>query len=514
MESTTATGTPVQKKVILVIRDGWGFRASSEHNALKEVPTPNTDKLMANYPNTLLKCSGKSVGLPQGYQGNSEVGHMTIGSGRIIFQSLERINEAIEKKDFFKNKEFLGAVENAKKNKSTLHLIGLVQEEGVHSHLNHLLALIDLCKQQKFRDVKIHVITDGRDAPVTKSLEYIAKINKKLKEVGFGEISTISGRFYSMDRDKRWERTRQAYECIVQGKTAIEFEDALDTIKQSHAEGKTDEFIIPRKRKGFIGVKEKDSFIFFNFRTDRTRQLTQAIVENKFEGWIRKPLNVFYVAMTQFYSPMNAKVAFHDISLNNLLGEVVAKAGLAQLRISETEKYAHVTFFFNGQKEEPFKGEERILIPSPKVSTYDLKPEMSVYEVTEKLVSAIATEKYSLIVTNLVNGDMVGHTGNVEAIHKAVIAVDDCVGKLAEEGLKHGYTLLVFADHGNAEDQTIKWSTSHTLNDVPLVVVSNDSKLKKVKLKQGKGLSDIAPTVLALLGIEKPKEMTGENILS
>jgi 2,3-bisphosphoglycerate-independent phosphoglycerate mutase len=458
------------------------------------------------------------VGLPAGYQGNSEVGHMTIGSGRIIFQSLEKINHAIKTGEFFKNTEFLGAIENAKKNKTTLHMIGLIQEEGVHSHLNHLFALLDLCKQQNFKNVKIHAITDGRDAPPTKSLEYVQKLESKIKETGVGEIASISGRFYTMDRDKRWERTQQAYECLVLGKTSVEFTSAIETIKQSHAENVTDEFIVPRKNKNYSGIRENDSVIFFNFRTDRTRQLTMAIVEDKFEGdgvngWVRKPLKVFYVAMTQFYTPMNAKVAFPDISLKNLLGEVVAQANLKQLRISETEKYAHVTFFFNGQIESPFNGEDRILVQSPKVATYDLKPEMSVYEVSEKLVSQINSKKYDLIVTNLVNGDMVGHTGKEDAIHKAIKAVDECVGEIAKAGLANGYTLLIFADHGNAEDKSEEWSTSHTINPVPLILVSNDEKLKNAKLKEGKGLEDIAPTVLDIFEIKKPAEMSGESIL-
>ncbi|MFA6269475.1 MAG: 2,3-bisphosphoglycerate-independent phosphoglycerate mutase, partial [archaeon] len=376
-------------KVILVIRDGWGYRKESKENSILESKTPVTNKLMKEYPNTLLHCSGLAVGLPKGFQGNSEVGHMTIGSGRIIFQSLAKIDASIQDKSFFKNEAFLSTINNAKKNNSALHLIGLIQVEGVHAHLNHLLALLDLCKKEKFTNVKIHAITDGRDSPVTDSLKNIKIVEDKLKEIGFGEISTISGRFYAMDRDKRWERTEQAYDCIVKAESKIEFTNPIKTIKESHAQNVTDEFIVPRKRKGYTGIKENDSIIFFNFRTDRTRQLTQAIVESKFEGWERKPLKVFYVAMTQFYTPMNAHVAFTDVSLDNLLGKVVADAGKKQLRISETEKYAHVTFFFNGQQETPNRGEERILVQSPKVATYDLKPEMSVYEVTEKLVEEI-----------------------------------------------------------------------------------------------------------------------------
>lgn len=500
-------------KVILVIRDGWGKRNAHNHNAIYEASTPNTDMLMKKYPNVLITTNGMEVGLPEGYQGNSEVGHMTIGSGRVIFQSLARINKSIKDQAFFKMPEFNEAIENCKKNKSHLHLIGLLQVEGVHAHINHLFALLDLCKKQNFKDVYVHIITDGRDAPVKDSLKHVKKLLDKFKEIGFGKIATLSGRYYTMDRDKRWDRTKKAYDCVVNGDTDEEFDDIIKQIKSCHETDETDEFIIPRKLGGYEGVKKGDSFIFYNFRTDRPRQLTMAIVEKEFEGWERKPTDVFYVTMTQYYSPMNAKSAFKDQSFDNLLGEVVSNEGLKQLRISETEKYAHVTFFFNGQIEEPNKGEERVLIKSPRVATYDLKPEMGVYEITNTLIDKIRANKYGFIVTNLVNGDMVGHTGIIKAIHKAVSAVDACIGKIVEAGIENDYTLLIFADHGNAEDQTAKWRTSHTLNKVPFVLVSGDDLLKNVQLKLHMGLKDIAPTVLELLGIKKPKEMTGESII-
>jgi 2,3-bisphosphoglycerate-independent phosphoglycerate mutase len=501
-----------KQKVILVIRDGWGYRKNCKNNAICQTPTPITDNLMKNHPHTLINASGKAVGLPKNYQGNSEVGHMTIGSGRIILQSLSRINKSIKSKEFFNNQEFLAAINNCKENKSKLHLIGLLQSEGVHSHEKHLFALLDLCKQQDFKDVYIHVITDGRDSPVTASLKHIKKLQKKLKKLEFGKIVTVSGRYFAMDRDKRWQRTKKAYDCIVNAK-AIQFSDLLSKIKTLHKNKETDEFIVPEKHRTYSGVKDNDSIIFFNFRTDRPRQLTKAIVEDDFSAFSRKKKSVYFVAMTQFYTPMNAHVAFKEIKLDNLLGEVVSQNKLKQLRISETEKYAHVTFFFNGQIEKPFPYEDRILINSPKVATYDLKPEMSVYEITNKLVNNINKNKYDFIVTNLVNGDMVGHTGNVEAIKKAVAAVDDCLGKIVSAGLKHDYTLLVFADHGNAEDQTLKWRTSHTINPVPFIVVSNDEDLKNCKLRKNAGLSDIAPTALQLLDIDKPVDMTGESIL-
>jgi 2,3-bisphosphoglycerate-independent phosphoglycerate mutase len=499
-------------KVILIIRDGWGYRPDGKENAICETPTPVMDRLLHEYPHTLVETCGEAVGLPDGYQGNSEVGHMTIGSGRIIFQSLARINKAIREGEFFRLSPFLEAIENCRRNKTSLHIIGLIQVEGVHSHLDHLFALLDLCKQQNFHDIYVHAITDGRDSPVTDSIKNLGALQKKLDEIGFGRIATISGRFYAMDRDKRWERTRQAYGTIVLGK-GEEYTDALAQIKACHAAKEMDEFIVPRRIKGYAGIRQHDSVIFFNFRTDRTRQLTQAIIEAKFEGWERKPLDVTFVAMTQFYSGMNAKVAFEDQSLKNLLGEVVAQAKLRQLRISETEKYAHVTFFLNGQVEQAYDGEERTLIPSPKVQTYDLKPEMSVYEITEKLLDAIRDGKHDLIVTNLVNCDMVGHTGIPEAIRKAVACVDECTGRIIDEGARCGYTVLILADHGNAEDQTAEWRTSHTMNPVPLIIVSADSRLRHCHLKEGKGLRDVAPTVLQLLGIPKPAEMTGESII-
>lgn len=497
------------KPVILVIRDGWGYRKECKENSICETPTPNTDKLMEKYPHVLIDASGEAVGLPEGYQGNSEVGHMTIGSGRVIFQSLARINKSIKDGDFFNIPEFIEAIKNCKENNTKLHIIGLLQVEGVHAHKDHLFALLDLCKKENFKDVLVHVITDGRDAPVKASIKHVEDLKLKLKDLGFGEIATVSGRYYTMDRDKRWDRTKKAYDCIVKGESEIEFNDSIQTIKKSHSEDQTDEFIIPRKREGYQGVKDQDSFIFFNFRTDRTRQLTKAIVEKDFQDFETEKLDVYFVAMTQYYEPMNAEVAFKEIEIDNLLGEVISRAGMKQLRISETEKYAHVTFFFNGQKEKPFENEERILIHSPKVATYDLKPEMSVYEITEKLVEQIKSKKHEFIVTNLVNGDMVGHTGIVDAIHKAIAAVDECVGKIVEAGRENGYDLLIFADHGNAEDQTSEWRTSHTTNKVPFIAVSD----KKYELKEGKGLKDIAPTVLKILDLEKPEEMTGESII-
>jgi len=501
-------------KVILIIRDGWGYRSSKKQNATKQVPTPNTSRLMKNYPNVLINASGEAVGLPKNYQGNSEVGHMSIGSGRIIWQSIMRINKSIQDKSFFKNKAFLEAIANCKKNHSKLHIMGLLQSEGVHSHETHLYALLELCKKQKFGDVYVHVFTDGRDAPVHNALKHIKKLEKVMTKLKVGKIMTVTGRYYAMDRDKRWDRTKKAYDAIINSKTSNEnyFENVLKQMPKWYKK-ESDEFLVPKIKKGYEGVKKNHSMILFNFRTDRPRQLTKAIVEKKFEGWKRQPLKVFYVGMTPYYKPMNAHVAFQDLKIENRLGQIISKNNLKQLRISETEKYAHVTFFFNGQVEKPDKGESRILIHSPKVATYDLQPEMSAYKIADALVKEINSKKHDFIVVNLVNGDMVGHTGIIKACHKAVKVVDECLGRIVDAGLENNYTSLVFADHGNIEDQTPKWRTSHTINPVPFIVVSNDPKLKKCKLRKGAGLSDIAPTALKLIGLKVPKEITGKSIV-
>ncbi len=508
----------MNKKVIMVVRDWRWQRDEKEQNAIHDANTQITDNLMAQYPNTLLDTCGESVWLPEGYQGNSEVWHMTIGSWRILFQSFVKINKSIEDGEFFTIPEFLKAIDNCKENNSKLHLIGLIQTQGVHAHLDHLYALLELCKRQDFKDVYIHAITDGRDAPSMEWLKNLKDLETKIQEIGVGEIATVSWRFFTMDRDNRRERTQRGYEAIVDAKVSpdekadvpVEFDSVDAMVQACYDQQETDEFIAPRIKKWYEGMQDKDSAIFFNFRTDRTRQLTKAIVEDTFDGFERKKKDIHYVAMTQFYEGMPADVAFKEQSLDNLLGEVVAKEWRKQLRISETEKYAHVTFFFNGQDEKPNDNEDRILIPSPRVETYDLKPEMSVYEITEELTKKIESELYDLIITNLVNGDMVGHTGNPEAIKKALEAVDACVWKIVEKGLEHNYTTIITADHGNAEDQTDERRTSHTMNKVPCIIVSDD---KELKLKEGKWLQDLAPTVLDLMGIEKPEEMTGESII-
>lgn len=497
--------------VILIIRDGWGYRTNKSHNFIAQANVKNNDRYLKEYPHGLLNCSGPAVGLPKGFQGNSEVGHITIGSGRIIFQTMMRIDQAIRTGEFFKNKNLIGAIDNCKKHKTSLHLIGLLQDQGVHSHINHLFALLDLCARHNFHNVLIHALTDGRDAPTTESLRHLKALEKKLKSLGFGKIVTISGRYYAMDRDKRWNRTKVAYDCIALGRGET-FSSPAAYIKAAHAQGIGDEFIKPGQMKDYSGFKNNDGVIFFNFRTDRPRQLTQAIVENKFSGFKRKKPNVKFVAMTEYYRPMSAKAAFPDVALKNLLGEVLAAHQYKQLRISETEKYAHVTFFFNGQKEKANPGEDRILIKSPRVATYDLKPEMSAPLIGKRLVAELKKKKYDLAVVNLVNGDMVGHTGKATAIIKGLEAVDKAMGEIVETGLANGYTSIIFADHGNAEDKSTKFATSHTINPVPVMIVSSSKALRSIRIKKNVGLQDIAPTALKIMGLKKPKEMEGQAI--
>ena len=502
-----------KQSVILIIRDGWGYRKEKKNNIIAQANIPWDDSFKTKYEHGLLDTSGRAVGLPDNYQGNSEVGHMTLGSGRIILQSLVKINDSIESGDFFKNKSFIKAIKDCQKDNKTLHLLGLIQTQGVHSHLNHLFALLDLCAKYKFKNVLIHLITDGRDAPPTESLKHLRSLEKKIKTLGIGKIVSVSGRYYAMDRDKRYQRTELAYNCISSGIAPI-FLKISDYIKKSHNNNIGDEFIKPAKLKGYKGLEEGDSLIFFNFRTDRPRQLTQALIEKNFSGFNRKNFTkISLISMTEYYHPFSGEVAFKNEILNNLLGEVIANNGFKQLRISETEKYAHVTFFFNGQREKGYRNEERILIPSPKVPTYDLKPEMSAPEISLRLQKEIAKEKFDLIIVNLVNCDMVGHTANKKSIKIAVEAVDKAMGEIVTSGLEHNYTSIVLSDHGNAEDKSKKFMTSHTTNPVPVIIISNDKKITNLKIKKGKGLKDIAPTILKILKIKKPTEMSGESII-
>jgi 2,3-bisphosphoglycerate-independent phosphoglycerate mutase len=498
------------KPVVLLIRDGWGYREQTDLNAPIQGNTKFTDYLMGKYPHTLLGAAGTYVGLLDGYQGNSEVGHMTIGAGKIFFQSLVRINKDINNGTFFENKKIVEAIENCKKNNSILHLCGLLQKEGVHSHIDHCFAILELCKRHNFNNVYIHVITDGRDSPVKNSIKNLRKLLDKIKVLELGEIASISGRYYAMDRDKRWDRTKKAYDVIALG-NGNSFKDPIKYLEESYNSNITDEFIIPKKASCYSGINKNDSFIFFNFRSDRPRQITQAIIENDFEGFNRKALDVKFYTMTEYYKSdcNNLNIIYESELPKNTLGEVISENNINQLRISETEKYAHVTFFFNGQNEKPFPLEDRILIPSPKIPTYDLKPEMSVYEIKDRLIEEIDKDIYQFIVVNLVNGDMVGHTGSWEAVLKAVESVDKSVEEIVNKVLEKDGHILIFGDHGNCEDMTEKWRTSHTTNKVPLIFVSNNPN---IKLKDNFGLKDIAPTVLKILDIDKPEEMSGESI--
>lgn len=500
------------KPVVLVIMDGWGIAKKGKCNAISRANTENFDYFWKNYPHTTLKAHGEFVGLPKGCQGSSEVGHLNIGAGRVVFQSLGRINKGIKEKSFFRNSAFLSAIKNCKRKKSSLHLMGLVQDEGVHSHQEHLFALLELCRKEGLKNVFVHFFADGRDTPPKSALKFLKVLEGRMRKLKTGKIAIVCGRYYAMDRDNRWERIKKAYEAIVEGR-GIPAASAKAAIIASYKKRETDEFIRPTVIGNFSGVKNNDSVIFFNYRADRARQLTKAFVEKNFKGFSRKKINVIYVCMTQYYKGVPAEIAFPERHMKNILGEIISKKGISQLRISETEKYAHVTYFFNGEIEKPFKGEHRILIPSPKVATYDLKPEMRALDISKRLAREIDKEKYGFVACNLVNCDMVGHTGKIKAIIKGVGAVDNGLGIIWNSVKKKKGVLLVTADHGNAERKCGATRTAHTLNEVPFVLVSDDKKLKNAKLGKG-ALKDIAPTVLEILDIKKPKEMGGKSLIA
>ena len=509
-----------KKLTMLMILDGFGSNSEEEGNAIKKANTPNIDTLMKTYPITKISASGLAVGLPEGQMGNSEVGHTNIGAGRVVYQELTRITKAIEDGDFFSNEELINAIENCKKNNSKLHILGLVSDGGVHSHIRHLYGLLELAKRRDFEDVYVHCFLDGRDTPPASAENYIIELEDKMKEKGVGKIASISGRFYSMDRDKRWERVKKAYDAICRGE-GVKSGNAVHAIENSYQKEVFDEFVEPTVITGTDGetpiatIEDNDSVIFFNFRPDRARQLTRAIVDPNFDGFETKKMNTYFVCFTSYDETMpNVHIAFKKQQIKNTLGEIISNHNMTQLRIAETEKYAHVTFFFNGGEEKQYKGEDRILIPSPKVETYDMKPEMSAYEVTEKVVDAIESGKYNCIILNYANPDMVGHTGNLDAAIKAVEAVDECVGKVVKAIKDKKANLLITADHGNAE-QMIDYTTgephtAHTTNLVPLILVTEK---ENQKLKSNGKLADLAPTILDLMNLEKPEEMTGESLL-
>ncbi len=503
----------MKKPVVLAILDGFGETKKEEGNAVKAANTKTLDAIVREYPTAMLEASGAFVGLPQGQIGNSEVGHTNIGAGRIVYQNLARINNAIEDKTFFKNEAFLDVINNCKKNSSALHLLGLLSDGGVHSHLNHLYALLELAKKEGLDEVYIDVFTDGRDVSPNSAVSFIKQLVEKTKEIGVGKIATISGRYYAMDRDNRWDRVKKAYDAIVNGVGKFE-ENPIKVVEDSYKEGVTDEFIVPCVCLKGVALKENDGIIFFNFRPDRARQITKALTFKDFDGFEREKgyFKVFFVCMTRYDETFrDVLIAYDAVELKNTFGEYISKKGLKQLRIAETEKYAHVTFFFNGGKEEKFLNEDRILIKSPAVATYDLKPEMSAFEVCREVVLKIESLEYDVIILNFANCDMVGHTGVFDACVKAVETVDRCVSDILKAVKKVGGVLIITADHGNAEemiDSNGGVLTSHTTNPVIFSVLFHDCKLKE----KGR-LCDIAPTMLTILGLEKPQEMTGESLI-
>jgi len=504
----------MKNKVLLAIMDGWGVSDKCEHNAICESGSPNFNQIVAKYPHITIYADGEHVGLPDGQMGNSEVGHLNLGAGRVVYQELTRINKSIREGEFFENEALLAAVDHAKKNDSSLHFMGLVSDGGVHSAMGHLFALIDLAKKHNLEKVYVHAFLDGRDTPPQSSIIYLKEVEEKLAQEGLPKIATVSGRYYAMDRDNRWDRVEKAYDCLVLGE-GEKTDSAVKAVEDSYADSKNDEFVLPTIiGNGNSRIQDNDAVVFFNFRPDRAREISKAIALKNFVGFERKKVldNLFFVCFTQYDETFALPIAFPPHKLTNILGEVLDKNGIQQLRTAETEKYAHVTFFFNGGVEKPFETETRVLVNSPSVATYDLQPEMNAYEVRDKVLEALESDKYGFILVNFANPDMVGHTGIEEAAIKAVKTVDECIGQIVKKVEEKGYTMLLTADHGNAECMATdegKPFTAHTNNKVPLVLIN----AKADKLVADGALSDVAPTVLELMGIEKPKEMTGHSLI-
>lgn len=502
----------MKKPLILMILDGFGI-AGDKGNAIKAANKPNIDRLFSSNPVTQIGASGMDVGLPDGQMGNSEVGHTNIGAGRVVYQELTRITKSIQDGDFFQNEALCNAIDNAVKNGTALHIMGLLSDGGVHSHNTHLYGILELAKKKGLEKVYVHAFLDGRDVPPSSGKDYVAACVEEMKKIGVGQIATVMGRYYAMDRDNRWERVVKAYSAMVYGE-GVKCADPVEAVAVSYAEGVTDEFVVPTVIDGAAPIGAGDSMIFYNFRPDRAREITRTFVDPDFSGFERKkgffPLT--YVCMTQYDATMpNVQVAFKPQSLDNTFGEYISNKGLTQLRIAETEKYAHVTFFFNGGVEKTYGNEDRILVASPKVATYDLQPEMSAYEVADKCAEAIKSGKYDVIILNFANCDMVGHTGVFDAAVKAVEAVDACVGKVTDAIAEMGGVSLITADHGNAdkmfEDDGSPF-TAHTTNPVPFCVIGYPCQLR-----EGGKLADIAPTMLQILGLEQPEEMTGTSLI-
>ncbi|MDW7739157.1 MAG: 2,3-bisphosphoglycerate-independent phosphoglycerate mutase [Bacillota bacterium] len=506
------------KKIILIVLDGWGFSEESEGNAILQANTPQMDRFMSEYPWALLDAAGEAVGLPDGQMGNSEVGHLNLGAGRIVYQELTRISRCINSGDFFNNPVLIEAMQSAKNNESSLHLIGLVSDGGVHSHFDHLLALLEMAGRQKLQKVFVHAILDGRDTIPFGAKPFLEQLDKLGKEKGYGQIATVTGRYYAMDRDNRWDRIEKAYRAYVRGE-GISYYDPIEALEQAYERGEGDEFVQPSVILDSSGrprtlIHSEDSVIFFNFRPDRARQLSRTLIEADFSHFNRGdnfPLP-FFATMTEYNKQYNVPAAFITEDLRSTLGEVYASRNLAQMRIAETEKYAHVTFFFSGGREYPFPGEDRILVPSPGVATYDLMPEMSAPEVTSRIVETIKESKHPLIVANFANADMVGHSGKFNAAIKAVEAVDTGLGAVAAAGLPRGWNILICGDHGNAEqmrDKAGETLTAHSANPVPFLMLSPEEH----KLRDRGILADVAPTILELADLDVPSEMSGKSML-
>lgn len=502
----------------LIILDGFGLREEVQGNAVAQAHTPNFDRLWSSYPHTTLQASGEAVGLPPGQMGNSEVGHLNIGAGRIVYQDLTRLTKEMNEGGFYRNEAFRGAIHHVKKNQSSLHLYGLLSDGGVHSHMDHLFGLLDLAAQEKIDKVIIHAFLDGRDVSPDSGVHYLKKLQEKISACGVGQIATVQGRYYAMDRDRRWERTAKSYRAMVYGEGPTA-KDPVVAAKASYQQSIYDEFVQPTvivddQGKPVGKIKSGDAVIFFNFRPDRAIQISQAFTNEDFREFDRgpnRPENLYYVCMTHFSETVKGYVAYRPTDLDNTLGEVFTQHNLRQLRIAETEKYPHVTFFFSGGREEPFPGEERILIDSPKVATYDLMPEMSAYKITERLEKEIQAGKHDVLILNFANPDMVGHSGKLAPTVKAVEVVDECLGRVVDTLHEAGGVAFIIADHGNADmvlDSDNRPVTAHTLSPVPCIVTDPD-----LKLRDGGILADVAPTILELLSLPQPQEMTGRSLI-
>lgn len=507
----------MKKPYLLMILDGWGLAPPSDTNAISIAKTPNMDAFIKNYPHGQLNASGLFVGLPEGQMGNSEVGHLNIGSGRVVYQELTKINKAIFEKSFFLNEELNRAIDHAKNQGTSLHLMGLLSDGGVHSHIHHLFAILELCKEKGLDKVYVHAFLDGRDVSPTSGKDFLVELQEKMKELGVGEIATVMGRYYAMDRDNRWERVEHAYNAITKG-VGLPIEDPVKAVEDSYARDVTDEFVpamVVQKEGNPVAILgNNDAVLFFNFRPDRGRELTRALIEDNFDGFERiERIYPYYVTMTEYDKTFErVHIAYKPETFDNTLGAVVSAAGKTQLRIAETEKYPHVTFFFNGGQEVKFPGEDRILVHSPKVATYDLQPAMSAFEVKDKVVEAILSQKYDLIILNFANSDMVGHTGVTPAAVQAVETVDTCMGEVVEAIEKVGGEALITADHGNSEkmaDENGDVFTAHTTNPVPLIYVGD----RDITFREEGALCDLAPTLLELMNMEKPVEMTGYSLI-